>query len=156
MDAIDSKILEVLQENSRVSISDLSKQVNLSLSAVSERLKKLEASNIIDKFTVILDSKALGQELSVLMNISLENPRDTEEFLEIINNENEILECHYVTGEYDYILRITTRNTATLEALMNRIKAIPKIKRTQTNVILSTLKQKYSVSPQNAVNINYK
>lgn len=148
MDAIDSKILEVLQENSRVSISDLSKQVNLSLSAVSERLKKLEASNIIDKFTVILDSKALGQELSVLMNISLENPRDTEEFLEIINNENEILECHYVTGEYDYILRITTRNTATLEALMNRIKAIPKIKRTQTNVILSTLKQKYSVSPR--------
>ncbi len=156
MDAIDSKILEVLQENSRVSISDLSKQVNLSLSAVSERLKKLESSNIIDKFTVILDSKALGQELSVLMNISLENPRDTEEFLEIINNENEILECHYVTGEYDYILRITTRNTATLEALMNRIKAIPKIKRTQTNVILSTLKQKYSVSPKNAVNINYK
>ena len=156
MDAIDSKILEVLQENSRISISDLSKQVNLSLSAVSERLKKLESSNIIDKFTVILDSKALGQELSVLMNISLENPRDTEEFLEIINNENEILECHYVTGEYDYILRITTRNTATLEALMNRIKAIPKIKRTQTNVILSTLKQKYSVSPKNAVNINYK
>ncbi|HHU16711.1 MAG: Lrp/AsnC family transcriptional regulator [Anaerovoracaceae bacterium] len=156
MDAIDSKILEVLQENSRVSISDLSKQVNLSLSAVSERLKKLESSNIIDKFTVILDSKALGQELSVLMNISLENPRDTEEFLEIINNENEILECHYVTGEYDYILRITTRNTATLEALMNRIKAIPKIKRTQTNVILSTLKQKYSVSPKNAVSINYK
>jgi Lrp/AsnC family leucine-responsive transcriptional regulator len=156
LDAIDSKILEVLQENSRISISDLSKQVNLSLSAVSERLKKLESSNIIDKFTVILDSKALGQELSVLMNISLENPRDTEEFLEIINNENEILECHYVTGEYDYILRITTRNTATLEALMNRIKAIPKIKRTQTNVILSTLKQKYSVSPKNAVNINYK
>jgi Lrp/AsnC family leucine-responsive transcriptional regulator len=156
LDAIDSKILEVLQENSRVSISDLSKQVNLSLSAVSERLKKLESSNIIDKFTVILDSKALGQELSVLMNISLENPRDTEEFLEIINNENEILECHYVTGEYDYILRITTRNTATLEALMNRIKAIPKIKRTQTNVILSTLKQKYSVSPKNAVSINYK
>jgi len=156
LDAIDSKILEVLQENSRISISDLSKQVNLSLSAVSERLKKLESSNIIDKFTVILDSKALGQELSVLMNISLENPRDTEEFLEIINNENEILECHYVTGEYDYILRITTRNTATLEALMNRIKAIPKIKRTQTNVILSTLKQKYSVSPKNAVSINYK
>ncbi|MDD4564015.1 MAG: Lrp/AsnC family transcriptional regulator [Eubacteriales bacterium] len=151
MDAIDSKILEVLQENSRVSISDLSKQVNLSLSAVSERLKKLETSNIIEKYTVILDSKALGQDLSVLMNISLENPRDTEEFLDIIKNESEILECHYVTGEYDYILRITTRNTVTLEALMNRIKAIPKIKRTQTNVILSTLKQNYSISPNNSI-----
>lgn len=147
MDAIDSKILEVLQENSRVSISDLSKQVNLSLSAVSERLKKLEASGIIEKFTVILDSKALGQELTVLMNISLENPRDTVEFLDIVNKESEILECHYVTGEYDYILRITTKNTATLEALMNRLKAIPEIKRTQTNVVLSSLKHLYSVTP---------
>lgn len=156
MDAIDSKILEVLQENSRVSISDLSKQVNLSLSAVSERLKKLESSSIIEKFTVILDSKAIGQELSVLMNISLENPRDTEEFLDIIKCESEILECHYVTGEYDYILKITTKNTASLEALMNRIKAIPKIKRTQTNVILSTLKQNYSVSPKNCGTINEK
>lgn len=147
MDAIDSKILEVLQDNSRVSISDLSKQVNLSLSAVSERLKKLEASSIIEKYTVILDSKSLGQELSVLMNISLENPRNTNEFFEIIHKESEILECHYVTGEYDYILKITTKNTATLEALMNRIKEIPGIKRTQTNVVLSSLKHLYSVAP---------
>jgi Lrp/AsnC family leucine-responsive transcriptional regulator len=147
MDTIDSKILEVLQENSRVSISDLSKQVNLSLSAVSERLKKLEGSGIIERYTVILDSKALGQELTVLMNISLENPRDTGEFFDTINKEKEILECHYVTGEYDYILRITTKNTATLEALMNRIKSLPDIKRTQTNVVLSSLKHLYSVSP---------
>ena len=90
MDAIDSKILEVLQENSRVSISDLSKQVNLSLSAVSERLKKLEASSIIEKYTVILDSKALGQELTVLMNLSLENPRDTGEFFDMVGKEAEI------------------------------------------------------------------
>ncbi len=147
MDTIDSKILEILQENSRVSISDLSKQVNLSLSAVSERLKKLEGSGIIERYTVILDSKALGQELTVLMNISLENPRDTGEFFDTINKEKEILECHYVTGEYDYILRITTKNTATLEALMNRIKSLPDIKRTQTNVVLSSLKHLYSISP---------
>lgn len=147
MDAIDSKILEVLQENSRVSISDLSKQVNLSLSAVSERLKKLEASNIIEKYTVILDSSAIGQELSVVMNISLENPHHTNDFVEIVRQEREILECHYVTGEYDYILKITTKSTATLESLMNRIKGIPGIKRTQTNVILSSLKHLYSVAP---------
>ena len=71
MDSIDTKILEALQENSRISISDLSKKVNLSLSAVSERLKKLEASNIIEKYTVILNSHSLGQKLSVFMSISL-------------------------------------------------------------------------------------
>lgn len=148
MDAIDSKILLALEENSRISISDLSKQVNLSLSAVSERLKKLEAANIIEKFTVILDSSALGQDLSVVMNISLESPRNTEDFLEMVAREGEILECHYVTGEYDYILRITTRNTSTLESLMNRIKSIPGIKKTQTNVILSSLKHQHSVIPE--------
>lgn len=147
MDIIDVKILEVLQANSRVSISELSKKVNLSLSAVSERLKKLESSNVIEKYTVILNSQALDKELSVIMNISLENPHLTSDFLEFVRTEDEILECHYVTGEYDYVLKITTRNTATLENLMNRIKGISGIKRTQTNVILSSVKHMYSVSP---------
>lgn len=147
MDIIDVKILEVLQANSRVSISELSKKVNLSLSAVSERLKKLESSNVIEKYTVILNAEALDKELSVIMNISLENPHHTSEFLDFVRNEDEILECHYVTGEYDYVLQITTRNTATLEMIMNRIKGISGIKRTQTNVILSSVKHMYSVSP---------
>lgn len=147
MDIIDVKILEVLQANSRVSISELSKKVNLSLSAVSERLKKLESSNVIEKYTVILNSQALDKELSVIMNISLENPHLTSDFLEFVRTEEEILECHYVTGEYDYVLKITTRNTATLENLMNRIKGISGIKRTQTNVVLSSVKHLYSVSP---------
>ena len=147
MDIIDVKILEVLQANSRVSISELSKKVNSSLSAVSERLKKLESSNVIEKYTVILNSQALDKELSVIMNISLENPHQTSEFLNFVRTEDEILECHYVTGEYDYVLKITTRNTATLENLMNRIKGISGIKRTQTNVVLSSVKHLYSVSP---------
>ena len=147
MDIIDVKILEVLQANSRVSISELSKKVNLSLSAVSERLKTLESSNVIEKYTVILNSQALDKELSVIMNISLENPHMTSDFLNFVRTEDEILECHYVTGEYDYVLKITTRNTATLELLMNRIKGISGIKRTQTNVVLSSVKHMYSVSP---------
>ena len=147
MDIIDVKILEVLQANSRVSISELSKKVNLSLSAVSERLKKLESSNVIEKYTVILNSQALDKELSMIMNISLENPHMTSDFLNFVRTEDEILECHYVTGEYDYVLKITTRNTATLELLMNRIKGISGIKRTQTNVVLSSVKHMYSVSP---------
>ena len=91
MDIIDVKILEVLQSNSRVSISELSKKVNLSLSAVSERLKKLESSNVIEKYTVILNSQALDKELSVIMNISLENPHQTSEFLNFVRTEDEIL-----------------------------------------------------------------
>ena len=147
MDTIDVKILEVLQDNSRVSISELSKRVNLSLSAVSERLKKLENSNVINKYTVILDPKLMGKDLSVVISIGLESTTDTEAFLEYVQSEPEILECHYITGEYDYMLKVVTTDTTSLEHIMNGIRSFSGIKRTQTNVILNTTKIKNSVSP---------
>ncbi len=147
MDVTDIKILELLQENSRISISEISKKVNMSLSAVSERLKKLESTDAIKKYTVILNPQYLGQELSVLMNLCLEQSGGVADFYEFIKNEPEILECHYITGEYDISLKIITRNTCTLEKLMNRIKNYPGIRRTQTNVILSSFKNECSISP---------
>ena len=148
MDLIDIKILEVLQGSARASISELSKKVNLSLSAVSERLKKLENSKIISKYTVILEPKLMGKDLSVIISIGLESTSDTQSFLDFVQSEPEILECHYITGEYDYMLKVTTTNTHTLEMIMNRIKSFNGIKRTQTNVILSTTKLHHSVSPE--------
>lgn len=147
MDAIDVRILEVLQENARVSISELSKRINLSLSAVSERLKKLERSDIINKYTAILDSKAMGKDLSVFISIGLESTSDAQAFLDFVEDEPEVLECHYITGEYDYMLKVTTTNTHSLERIMNRIKSFSGIKHTQTNVIMSTIKDRHSVAP---------
>ena len=147
LDTIDVRILEVLQENARVSISELSKQVNLSLSAVSERLKKLENSNIIEQYTTVLNPSAMEKELSAIMMISMEDPSDTVEFRRLVQELDEILECHYITGTYDYVLKITTKNMATLELLMNKIKSIKSIKHTETNVIFSTIKNKHSVVP---------
>lgn len=147
MDITDIKILELLQSNSRISISEISKKVNMSLSAVSERLKKLESCDVIKQYTVILNPAFLGKDLSVIMNINLERPENTEDFLTFVSNEDEILECHYITGEFDYALKIITKNTFSLEKIMNKIKSIPGIKKTQTNVVLSSVKNNYSVSP---------
>jgi Lrp/AsnC family leucine-responsive transcriptional regulator len=147
MDTIDIKILEILEKNARMSVSEISSQVSLSLSAVSERIKKLEASKVIKEYATILDSDLLGKDLSVIMNISLINPKVTSEFMDLVKGEREILECHYITGEYDYALKITTESTKDLEIIMNKIKSIEGINKTQTNVILSTIKNLYSVSP---------
>ena len=147
MDITDVRILELLQENSRISISEISKRVNMSLSAVSERLKKLESSGVIEKYTVILNPQYLGKELSVIMNLCLEQPGTFEEFGEFVHSEPEILECHYITGEYDISLKIVTKNTVSLERLMTRIKNFPGIGRSQTNVILSSNKNHCSVPP---------
>ncbi len=147
LDSIDVKILEVLQNNARVSISDLSKQVNLSLSA--ERLRKLENSNVIEQYTTIIKPSAMEKELSVLMLVSLESTSGSpiKELQAFVDNTDEILECHHITGEYDYALKITTKNTESLEHMMTSIKSIAGVRHCQTNVILSSSKKRYSVSP---------
>ncbi len=146
-DAIDVKILEILQENARVSISELSKRVNLSISAVSERLKKLEGSRVIEQYTAILSEPAMNKNLSALILISLDSPNQTEEFLKLVSECDEILSCYSITGEYDYSLFAATEDTASLEILMNKIKSIHNVKRTQTNVVLSKTKVRHSVKP---------
>ena len=147
MDSIDVKILEVLQENSRISISELSKKVNLSLSAVSERIKKLETSGIVEQYTTIIDAKAMNKSLSVLMMISIDNSDAEQKFFKLVQEDDEILECHHITGDYDWIIKIVTESTATLEALMTSIKSIHGVRSTQTIVFLSTVKTRHSVSP---------
>ncbi len=149
MDNIDIKILKILQENSRISSSDISRKVNLSLSATTERIKKLEISGVIKHYTTIIDSGTVGKELTAIMNVSLERPQFTEVFMEFIYEEDEITECHYTAGGYDYIIKIITKNTTTLEQLLNRIKSVPGVLKTNTNIVLSTVKNNYSVNLDN-------
>ena len=147
MDSIDAKILEVLQDNSRISLSDLSKRVNLSVSAVSERIKKLDSSGIVESYTAILKPEAMHKDLTVLMQVRIDVTHDESRFFKLVEEIPDILECHHVTGEYDYIMKIVTDNTATLEALMTKVKSIPGVRGTQTNVFLSTIKNRHSILP---------
>ena len=146
MDITDAKILELLQENARISISEISKRVNMSLSAVSERLKKLETSGLIEKYTTLINPHYLGQELMVIMNLCLEEEQKLN-FREFVKGERAILECHYITGEYDINLKIVTKNTVTLERLINKVKSFPGVGRSQTNVVLSSFKNNCSIGP---------
>jgi len=147
MDSIDAKILEVLQQNARISLSDLSKKVNLSVSAVSERIKKLDVSGAVEGYTAIINPAAMHKDLTVLMSVRIEVTHDESKFYKLVEETDDILECHHVTGEYDYIIKICTENTATLESLMSKVKSIPGVRGTQTNVFLSTIKNRHSVAP---------
>lgn len=146
MDSIDMKILSLLQKNARMTASEISGIVNLSVPACSERLKKLESSGVIKQYTAIIDNGFLKKTLTAIMFISLERPKFTDKFLEAINVENDILECHYLTGDFDYLLKIVTENTDSLERLLNRIKSVQGVQKTRTIVVLSTVKNNYSVS----------
>ncbi len=147
MDDIDKKILRRLQENARITISDLSSEIALSMPAISERLKKLEASGVIQQYTVILDPLKLNKHLMSLMFIRFDNPGHGDAFSDFVKNEAEIKECFYITGDFDYSLKIITENTRTLEKLLTRIKNQPGIVKTQTIVVLSTITDSPSILP---------
>lgn len=147
MDSLDIKILKLLQNNARITASDISSKINLSVPAVSDRLRKLDASGVIEKYTVIVNAKKLNRDLTVIMFISLESPKYTSKFLDAIQKDDEILECHYLAGDYDYSLKIVTENTETLEKILNRIKSLNGVSKTKTTVSLSTVKNNYSIMP---------
>jgi len=147
LDSIDAKILEVLQENARVSVSELSKRINLSLSAVSERIKKIEGTGVIEQYTTILDHNMMNKSLEALMMVSVDGTGDMKDLLKLVNSSDEILECYFIAGACDYILKIATENTDTLAALVVKVKAIKGVKNTETNVVLNRIKQVHSVSP---------
>lgn len=148
MDNIDKKILRLLQVNARITASEIAGEVNLSIPAISERLKKLETSGIIKQYTTIINPEMLNKTLMAIIFITLERPKYSEIFVEFVKQKNDILECHYLAGDYDYALKIMTENTATLQELLNHIKSVQGVQKTRTIVILSSAKNNYSVVPE--------
>lgn len=146
MDTIDKSILRLLQHNSRISASDISKKVYLSVSAVAERIRKLENSGVIKQYTVILDPIALEKELSAYMLISLSSPQESHSFLDFVTYESDILGCYYLAGEFDYMIKIITKNTETLTLVLNKIKSVSGVVKTNTMVVLNN--EKDWISPE--------
>ena len=145
VDEINVKILNCLRENSRENASVISEKVGLSVSAVIERIKKLEANELIKKYTVVLDKNKIGRDVTALMQITLDHPKYTENFINKVKSNNDVLECHYLAGNYDFLIKICTNTTESLEKILNKIKAIEGVSKTTTMIVLSTLKNEYSV-----------
>jgi Lrp/AsnC family leucine-responsive transcriptional regulator len=148
LDNIDIKIIKLLQENARITASEISGAINLSVPAVSERLKKLEVSGIIKQYTAIIDPVYFNKSLMAIVFVTLERPRFSDIFGEFVTRQNDILECHYLAGDADYALKVVTENTVTLQELLDRIKSVQGVAKTKTIVILSSAKNNYSVIPE--------
>ncbi len=144
IDETDKKIIRLLQENSRMSASDISKKVYLSVSAVSDRIRKLERDGIIKEYTAILSPEKMEKELSAFILISLKNPQVSEHFLQFVHGENDILSCFYIAGEFDYMIKIVTKNTNTMTEILNRIKSINGVIKTNTMVVLNNEKNHHT------------
>ncbi len=143
MDTLDYEILDCLQRNSREKASTISRKINLSVSAVLERIHKMEQNGVIEGYTVITDKKQLGKSMQAVMEVSLEHPKYYEIFAKFISAMPEVASCYYLTGEFDFLLKIFASDSDDLEAIHRRIKGIHGVGNTRTSITLTTLKEEF-------------
>ena len=141
MDVTDYRIIEILQEDGRISMKDLGKIVGLTSPAVSERVKRLEESGVIEGYKAIVNPDSLGRVIKAFIHISL--PSDKyESFLDTARNDSRIVECHHITGDDCSLLKDIVKDMYELASVIDSIKTIGS---TKTSVILSTPIQSKSI-----------
>ena len=143
LDATDRKILEILQANSNITNAQLAKEIGLSPAPTLERVNKLETSGVIRSYHAVIDPAAVGLGVSTFVMATLKghNKDNIEKFIAAIKRINEIVECHHVTGQGDFILKIVSVDIAAYQQLMlERVSNIDVVDSLQSMVILSTFK----------------
>lgn len=145
LDDIDVRILQLLQDNSRIKRSKLADDVGLSIPSVTERMKKLEENKIIEKFISKLNHKLLGKDITAFIFVTSDSSAHYSEFINHIQHTTEILECHSVTGDGSHILKIRTENTGSLEKLLAKIQSWKGVRSTRTSIVLSSHKEGFSI-----------
>jgi len=140
LDDIDLKILSIIQDNARVSISKLAKQVGLSPPSVHERISKLEERGVIVEYVAVLDAKKLGKSLTAFIGITLDRTccKD-EDVINALKMIPEVQEVHRIAGEEDLLIKTKTEDTSTLEKmLINEVTSIKGVAKTRTMIALSS------------------
>lgn len=145
MDHYDNRILQLLNGNSRITGADIARKVNLSLPAITERLRKLHRSGYIDKYTIKMNRQKLELNLLAFIQVWIDHSKGVAN-LEQITSLNEVLECHHIAGDYDLLLKVVVKDTAALEELLvKKIKGNKTVTRTSTTIILSTYKEEINI-----------
>ncbi|MBR6816840.1 MAG: Lrp/AsnC family transcriptional regulator [Clostridia bacterium] len=134
MDAIDQKILTMLQKNARTPLKVLAEAVFLSSPAVSARIRNLEAQGILTGYQAQVDQYRLGYHIRAYVLLEM-TPDRRESFVKQIVKEPHVLECSHITGEYSMLLKVAFKSTVELDGFVGRLQ---KFGRTQTQIVFST------------------
>lgn len=148
IDEIDCNILAILQQNGRITVKEMAAQLGLSPTPVFERTKKLERAGIISHYAAVLDPEKVGKKLYAFAHISLKDHSKAlvEKFAIQITKIPEVLECHYVTGDSDFILKILLNDMEKYrEFIMNSLFEMDNIAKVETFLSLSMLKNSKSI-----------
>jgi len=143
LDETDKAILRMLQADGRVSNAEVARRVGLSAPATHARVKRLEEAGVVRQYTTLLDREAIGFDMVCFINVSLQlhQYEAIERFKELVQDMPEVLECHHITGEFDYLLKAVFRNRDELqEFVVNKLTPIPGMAQINTSLVLIEIK----------------
>jgi len=143
LDAIDVKLLSMLQENARISQADMARAVGLAASAVLERMRKLELRGVVTAFTAVVDPRTVDLGQLAFVSVRVSGTGEQEEHAGArLAAVPEVLEVHHVAGEDCYLLKVRTSDAQHLGTLLRqRLGRIPGVVSTRTTVVLETVKE---------------
>jgi DNA-binding Lrp family transcriptional regulator len=148
MDNIDKKIITVLQKNARMTNADLAEKIGMTRSPVFERVKKLERTGVITKYIALVNPDMVGIRCFTYIEVTLirHGQEAVERFIDSITKLHEVMECHHITGEADFLLKVATKDIAEYEDfILHKLTALPDVRNLKTMVVLSTMKNETSL-----------
>lgn len=134
LDKTDEKILDILQDNARMSLKDIAEQVSLSPTAVGSRIDRMLQEKVLEGFTTRLNPEAMGHYIKAFINLQVD-PAEKEKFYPYIDGILNVVECNFVTGDYSMLIEVRFPTTSELEAF---VQDLQKFGKTKTQIVFST------------------
>ena len=145
MDEKDKLILSLLQKDGRMTASEMAEKVDLSVPAVTERIRKLTEGSVLKEFRAVVDAKKVGYDVTAYILLDMSSSDSYGNMVDHAQDTDEVLECHSITGEGSHILKVRTHDTSSLESLLRDIQSWPGVIRTHTMIVMSTFKEATSL-----------
>ncbi len=146
LDKTDHKLIELLQEDSTLTVAQLSKKVGIPASTLNDRIKRLVRQGIVGGFHARLNPDAVGLNLLAFMLVAWSDPKVEPVFLKRVKASPAVLECHHVTGSWNYLMKVRVATTRDLEKfLAETVKAVNGVERTETLIVLSSAKETWKL-----------
>lgn len=148
LDAVDLKILDILQTDGRITNSELASRIGLTPGPVLTRVNKLETAGFIKRYVAVVDRDALGLPVTAFVAVIMrEHGRAaSDSFQQAVDSIPEVLECHHIAGDEDYLLKVVAASPADFERfVLEVLSEIPAVQRVKTTFVLSTTKNETSI-----------
>ena len=155
LDATDHKILRFLQLDAKITNTQLAKEIDLSPAPTLERVRRLELNGFIESYHAVLNAEKIGLGVTTFVQVSLQSHKRAvvDSFISQIAEIENIVECHHLTGQADFLLKILAKDITSYQVLMLNVSEIDEIKTMQSMVVLATFKNSMLLPMPEVINV---